>query len=472
MKTLNKVTLLTGLFVSSILVSCKKEFLDRSPYTQIPSGDAVNTVANMNSALTGTYAGLRSTNIYGRTLPVFGDLLADNVFVSVANSGRYLSESTYSVVVNDADVQGLWNDSYNDILRANNIINSSLNTDDVKQIKGEAYALRALNYFNLVKTFAKPYTDDPASPGVPLVLTYDPTLLPKRSTVSEVYTQILADLDQAYSLMSSYRGSAYFSKYAARALAAKVNLYKGDYQTAYTDANDVINNSGFTLVGHDALPGYFASQNPHDAGTKVETLFEVVSDAINNNSYDELAAIYSQGTASLTTYGDLLTTASLYNSYNNTDARKSLILDTVRQKAGGENPAYVVNKYQINTSTIYGVKKVIRLADVYLIAAEAAARLNNADGLVKLNALMAQRDPSLVYTSSGTQLINDIINERRKELAFEGDRFFDLNRLKLAIPRTSEYKTGAIAYGDTRRVLPIPQGEINVNPNVTQNAGY
>jgi hypothetical protein len=467
MKNIKKITLIAGIISASLMGSCKKEFLELEPYTQIPGSEAASTVANMTSALNGAYYGLINTNLYGRTLPVFGDLLGDNVFVSVANSGRYLNEQNYSITVNDGDVSGIWNTSYNDILRANNVISSTITGDGVDQMRGEAYALRALNYFNLVRLFAKPYTDDPAALGVPLVLAFDPNppsdwVLPARNTVGEVYAQILSDLDNAYTLMSTYRGSSYFSKYAARALQAKVNLYKGDYQSAYDQANDVIVNGGFTLVSAAGLPAYFAAQDP--ASGKVETLFQVASDPVNNNSYDELVAIYQQDG----TYGDLLTTKSLYDLYSAEDVRKELIVEGVRNKTAGEDPAYLVMKYS-NENGNYGVKKVLRLSDVYLMRAEAAARLGKPDALTTLNALMAQRDPSLVYASTGQQLLNDIITERRKELAFEGDRFFDLNRLKLPIQRTVEYPTGPIPYGSNKRVLPIPQNELNVNPNIVQN---
>jgi hypothetical protein len=471
MKNLRNTYIITGSLVASLLMgSCKKDFLDQKPYTSIASGDAVKTASDMQIALTGTYAGLRSTNLFGRTIPVFGDLLADNVFVSNANSGRYISENSYSIVINDSDILGIWTDAYKAILRSNNIIDASLNDGaDINQYKGEAYAIRALLYFELVKIYAKSYSDDPASPGVPIVLHYDPKALPNRNTVAEVYTQILSDLEQAYSLMSSYNGSGTFSKYAARALEAKVNLYKGDYQKASDEAKEVIASSGFSLIGKSDLAGYWAAATPHDAGTKVETLFEVVSDAVNNNSYDELSNIYVQGG---TSYGDLLTTKSLYDSYPSTDARKALILVGMRPKIGGENPAYIVNKYPVVTGD-FNDKKVIRLSDVYLIEAEAAARLNQTpDALTSLNTLMAQRDPSTVYASSGAQLLTDITNERRKELAFEGDRFYDLNRLKLDINRTAEYPTGIIKAGDSRRVMPIPQAETNVNPNIKQNSGY
>ncbi|WP_158796397.1 RagB/SusD family nutrient uptake outer membrane protein [Pedobacter sp. L105] len=470
MKNFRNNYIITGGIIASLLLgSCKKDFLDQKPYTSVAAGDAVKTEADLQLALTGAYANLRSSNLYGRTLPVFGDLLADNVFVSSANSGRYISENTYTVVINDGDVAGVWTDAYSTILRANNIIDAALTGGaTVNQIKGEAYAIRALVYFDLVRAYGKPYTDDPNSPGVPIVLHYDPKALPTRNTVAEAYTQILSDLDQAYSLMTAYNGSGTFSKYAARGLAAKVNLNKGDYQKALDEAKDVITASGFSLVGAADLAGYWAAATPHDSGTKQETLFEVVSDAVNNNSYDELSNIYVQGG---TSYGDLLTTKSVYDLYSATDVRKALILIGVRQKTGGENPAYIVNKYPVVTGD-FNDKKVLRLSDVYLVAAEAANRLGSGDATTYLNTLVAQRDPSLVYASTGAQQLTDIITERRKELAFEGDRFYDLNRLKLDINRGAEYSTGVIKYGDTRRVLPIPQSELNVNPNVAQNPGY
>ena len=98
-----------------------------------------------------------------------------------------------------------------------------------------------------------------AAEGVPVVLHYDPTLKPSRSTVQQVYTQIQADLDKAFTSMTEYTGSARFSKYAARALAAKVSFYQGDYEKAYTTAVEVINSGGFTLLTADKVLAYWAS---------------------------------------------------------------------------------------------------------------------------------------------------------------------------------------------------------------------
>jgi hypothetical protein len=455
------------LVIAASLSSCKDSFLDLQPYTQVSIDAAVATEADLLVALRGNYASFRSVNLYGRTIPTIGDLSADNAYISLRNSGRYFAFDQYSITTNNSDYEGMWNDSYTAILRSNNIINSKLTDNaNVNQLKGEAYALRALAYFNLVRNFAKSYTDDPTSPGVPLVMVYDPTLKPTRNTVDEVYKQIEEDLDKAYNLMTVYSGSARFSKYAAKALSAKVSLYKGDYTKAAANAKDVIDNSGFTLVAADKLVAYWASPASNTAAVKTETLFEVSADATLHAGTDELGYIYNQAG-----YGDLLANPELYKLYAETDVRKKLIIVGSRSQA--ENPAHIVNKYS-NVSGDRDDKKVLRLSEVYLIAAEAHYRLaNEVEALKHLKLLVAQRDPELVYASTGPALLEDIILERRKELAFEGDRFYDFNRLKRDIVRVGgNYKVKEIKFGNNFRIGPIPQAERNANTNISQNAGY
>lgn len=468
-KNLN-ILLIGGLVTLLSTVSCTKDFLDQKPYTSVAREDALKTAADIKTALNGTYANLRNGELRGAAVPLLGDLLGDNIYLSTVNIGLFNGENSYSITTDGAYSNRVWFFAYASILQANNIIDAPLNQGaDVMQYKGEAYAIRALLYFDLVRLFGKTFTTDPNSLGVPIDLHYDPAALPKRNTVAEVYTQVMSDLDQAISLMSQYNGSGRFSKYAAIALKAKVSLYKGDYQNAYDLAKDVLNNSGFTPVNRTAVAGYWSAATPHDQGNKVETLFELVSDAFNHNGPDELSMHYVQADNS---EGEMLTTKSLYDTYNAADVRKKLILIGERNRVGGENPAYIVNKYPVLVGD-FNEKKVIRLAEVQLIAAEAAYRTNKeGEALTLLNALVSQRDLSLTYASSGTTLLADIVKERRKELAFEGDRFFDLNRLNQDIMRTEEYPSGIIEAGDYRRVMPIPLGEINVNPNMIQNPSY
>lgn len=467
---LNKIAIITGLIGITALGSCKQDFLDLKPYDSVTATEALKSESDLLVASRGMYAGLRNVDIYGRTIPVIGDLMADNIYISGKNSGRYSAQSNYSVTVTNGEISNNWTASYNVILRANNIINSTVPSSvNVDQYKGEAYAVRALAYFNLVRIFARPYADNPAGPGVPLVLKYDRDNKPGRNTVAEVYTQILADLEQAFTLMTKYSGSSTFSKYAARGLAAKVNLYKGDYATALANANEVITAGGFTPLTTANYGAYWSSPTPNSSSNKLETLFEVSSDNIANLGTDALAYIYSQAG-----YGDMIVNPALHNLYSATDVRKALISSGTR----GGAASLFVNKYpNTQNASDKDDTKVLRLSEVYLIGAESAARLggvNEVEALAKLNYVVSRRDPSLVYASIGAQLISDIITERRKELAFEGDRYFDLNRLQMDVMRSTNYPATArtILYSDTRRVAPIPQAERDVNPGIVQNTGY
>ena len=452
---------------SLVLSSCKKDFLDLKPYTALPVADALKSEADLQVALRGAYAGLRGVDIFGRTIPVLGDIMGDNVYQSAQNTNRYTNYNQYVQNVTDANAQGLWQQGYNVILRCNNIINSPVAASaNVNQYKGEAYSIRALMYFHLVRFFAKPYTEDPNALGVPVVTVFDQNLKPGRSKVSEVYTLILADLTQAYTLMTQFINTSQFSKYAAKALEAKVYLTMGDMPKALTAANDVINNSGFTAVTTVNYAAYWG--NPTIGNTKLETLFEVSSDAVGNLAFDALGYIYNQSG-----YGDMLASDDLANLYSATDVRKTAVMQLGTRAS---LPSWFVRKY-INIATDRDDTKILRLADIYLIAAEASVATSETNAKTFLNFVATRRDASFTgYTSTGAALVNDIITERRKELAFEGDRFHDLNRLKQQINRSTNYPAAArtITYPFNKRLLPIPQVETDANPTIKaqQNPGY
>ena len=449
-----------------VLPACKKEFLDKLPPTALTPELALSSEADLQTALMGTYAGLRATDFFGRSTPVFGDLNADNAYVSLTNSGRYTNFNNYTFTVADGNIVGMWRAAYTAILRANNIINSTIASNtNVNQYKGEAYAVRALCYWYLVRYFAKPYTDDPSALGVPIVLEYDPQAKPARSTITQVYTQIISDLNQAYSLMTLFTNSTQFSKYAAKALQAKVYLSMGDKANAKTAAVDVINNSGFTVVPSASYVAFWAVLTPRI--DKVETLFEVSSNLTASNGFDALANIYNQGG-----YGDLLCADDLYALFEAADIRKSLYTTGTR---GGLPAVFVNNKYPGTNGGEISDTKVLRLSDVYLIAAEASLPGDETGAKTYANYITSRRGATAI-ASSGTQLLEDIITERRKELAFEGDRYLDLQRLKRDIVRSTNYPAAArnIPYSNFRRLFPIPQAEMDANPNIRgqQNPGW
>ena len=461
----NKLMLI--LLFSAALTSCKKDFLELNPPTSLTPDKALGTEADLLVALRGAYSGLRAVDYYGRTVPVLGDIMADNAYQSSQNTNRYTLFNNYSFNPTDGNITGLWTSAYSVILRANNIINSPVaSTVNVDQYKGEAYAVRALSYFTLVRFFARPYTDDPSGMGVPIVLTFDPEAKPARSTIQEVYDLINADLDMAYTLMTKFTNSSQFSKYAAKGLQAKVYLTMGDYPNALTAALDVINNSPFTVVTAANYKAYWTS--PAIRTDKVETLFEVSSDEVNNLAFDALGYLYSQGG----NYGDLLMSDELYAQFEPTDVRLQLY-PTGNRPAGV--PAVFVEKYP----SLLGDRsdtKVLRMSEMYLIAAEAYYMAGDeVNALLYLNYIRERRNATPIV-ATGDALFEAIIEERRLELAFEGDRYFDLQRLMRDVVRSANYPSAAqlIPYSDFRRILPIPQAELDANPNIReqQNPGY
>lgn len=476
--------------VALLSASCKKSFLDQKPYDAAVVSDAIKTEDDMNTALNGMYSSLRATDFYGRTFAVKGDLMADKTFLSSQNSGRYTQFNLYNIVKTDGYASNIWYNSYKAIKNANLVINSGLqaSNDNISQMLSEAFAVRAMVYFDLVRNFAKPYTVAPDALGVPIVTSFEQSAKPARNTVKEVYTQVISDLNKALSLAKFNQGatmtfassktrtlnSSFMTKYAVQALAARVYQNMGDWANAKTAALDVINNSGFTLVPASGLVAYWKGTNP--ITSKTETLFEVTSDANNSVSDGTLANLYvpkSNGGS----YGDILATQEFYNSYSATDVRRALITPSTR--SGQLGTAYYVVKYPIDINV--DDVKILRFAEMPLILAEAYYRTNDpVNALLYLNMVAKQRDPSFTgYVSTGSQILEDILNERAKEFAFEGYRFWDLYRLQRTFvkPQAQDASNNIIQSitvtpNTLNMIFPIPQDEININPNINQNPGY
>jgi len=465
------------------LSSCKKSFLTETPPTAVPVNLAIVTPNDMADAVNGMYVAAKSSSLFGRDIPILGDELADNIYVSISNSGRYLVENNYSYVNTTAEPADIYSQGYYTILQANRIIAAPVAaSNDVNQLKGEAYIMRALTNLMMVNFFGPAFTVSSTAPGISVVTVPSsisgPFVKPARASVASAYTQIISDLDSAYLIMPTTgttlhaTNSEFLSKYAAKAIEARAYLYKGDYTNATAAALLVVQNGGYTLsTTATAFTAYWASPAP--VTNKTETIFELANTATSNNGTNGLDAMYWQTGA----YGDMLATDDLYNQYTATDWRRTLIINGTR--AG--NQAYINNKYpNYANSADKDDLKIIRYAEVLLTLAEGYAQNgDNINGLKYLNQVATNRDPSFLgYTDTGAALIADILNERRKELAFEGLRWFDLKRLNLVINRPQEGATKSypsyptVSTTDFRRLLPIPLGEINANPAIVQNPSY
>lgn len=449
-----------------MLAACSKDFTQKTPNDAVPVDKALNTEADLQAAVNGLYASLRSPALFDNALPVLGDLLADNSYANKNGHGSYIPSYKYNFIAEDGELGQVWRAAYTGILNANFIINAKPASTKALQLKAQALAARALLYFKLVNFYARPYNDNPNVLGVPLVLEYDAYKLPGRKSVAEVYAQIVKDLQAAYATAPEFSSSVTISKWAVQALLAKVYLYMGNNEDAEASAVDVINNSGFTLVPADRYKDYWG--NAAAQTTKEETLFEVDADAAANNYGGDAAFLY-------TGYMDVFASEGLYSLYSLTDVRRLVLVKN------GTGPI-VINKFSNAYNTDQDNPKVMRLSEVYLIAAEASLSGNEDGARTYLNTIAKVRDPffeGFAADVTGDSLKNSIVQERRKELAFEGDRFFDLNRLKRDIVRFDNPGAvqGAllnIPYSDNRRILPIPQSEIQVNATIAgqQNPGY
>jgi hypothetical protein len=248
----------------------------------------------------------------------------------------------------------------------------------------------------------------------------------------------------------------------------------GNWAAAKAAALDVVNNGNYTLTASTGLVGYWAGTTPRT--DKVETMFEVTSDANNSVSDGTLANIYvPKPTGS---YGDILATKALYDSYAATDARKGLYNPSTR--TGQLGTAYYVTKYPINTSS-YDDVKIVRYAEVLLILAEAYYNTSDETNALKyLNMVAIKRDPSFTgYITTGAAVLESILNERSKELAFEGYRFWDLYRLQRSFvkPQAQDAsnaisKSVTVTPATRNFIFPIPFDETLVNSNIQQNDGY
>ena len=247
--------------------------------------------------------------------------------------------------------------------------------------------------------------------------------------------------------------------------------FKGDWGNALATSQDVINTGGYFLVPSNQVVQFWSRNTPRT--DKVEVLFEVVFDAVQNAGLNSLPYFFDQSG-----YGDALAADSFYDLFSLTDVRRNLFLTSSPVRGSVK----VVNKYPNTNSADKDEFKVLRLSEVYLIAAEAAYQTGNEPlALSYVNAIVNRRDPAFPgYSSTGQALLNDILLERRKELAFEGHRYWDIARYNLNVVRVNQagnYPGNVpltIAADNFRRIMPIPQTELDANPNIRsqQNAGY
>ncbi|MEO8294421.1 MAG: RagB/SusD family nutrient uptake outer membrane protein [Gemmatimonadota bacterium] len=421
--------------------------LDTTPKDQLPEDRAITSAGGARAALAGAYNALQSGSYYGGDFYLFGDLSSDNA-VDVGTFNSYADAAGNQLTADNTTIGDIWASIYSAIHRANVLIAKVPGVPDLDpverdQILGEAYFLRALHYHNLVKTFG----------GVPLRLqpaaTVEEASQIARATTAEVYVQILSDLQQSETLITNTSPATQATIGAVKALEARVYLYQSDWANAKAAADAVIG-MGYTLAAN-----YSDLFDPEGQDTP-EDIFKVTFTA------QQYQYMYYWISCSVGGGCELAPTQSLIDAYDPADERLAWSI------SGDTEPDAWGTKYP----TTAGAEDIhaIRFAEVLLIKAEAEAQLNNLQVAVDNYNLLRVRAGVLqdvlgVDVTTQQDVLDAIDHERRLELAFEGDRWFDLVRTG----RVATVLPGVPAF---QYLYPIPQSELDVAPNLAQNPGY
>ena len=481
--------------------------LDQEPYKELSEKNSFKSIQDAQFWVNGMYATLR-TNVYGRSM------YATDAQADFANLARRSSNSDILTEIHNwtlltssnGVIATIWQNYFNAIQNINiglegiptipiSAQGSATSTAQINQNMGELYLARAYYYTYLVTHYCPAY-DESSVYGLPLL--DKPTIndFPNRSTVKETYEFILNDIARAEQLLSNITGSAgkaTFSKDAVAALKARVLLYKEDWAGAYQAANGLISAGTYPLTTTSpTLQNAWEKDGTAETITQLYARYDKGNTAELPNGNDvylgEEKSYYTQKV--LYYYPKLIPTQSFVDLFDDSDFRKSVYIKSTKY----EN-IYLVYKYPDNDvlknstrddPTYLHRPKVFRIAEIYLIAAEAAYKNGDqANAKIYLDRLRTARGiGSVTYTDLWTE----IQNERNRELAFEGFRMADIKRWGLGVVRGTPQNLSAIVSdpadqyyqlnipaGNYKMTWPIPPSDIRYEQgraNWQQNPGW
>jgi len=495
MKKMNNMKKIFSLIMLTlVLFACSEEFLNKQPEDALSTGTYYNNPAEIKTGLVACYKNLQ--NIYNQgDLPLIIELMSDDGKDFGWSSVWHIFTKT-----NSNSQSGIWNNCYKMIVNCNSIIaiidnyepKDATEADLIKAYRGEACFLRALSYFDLVRIYGdvpkvlEPFSDPNAAFGI------------GRASVNDIYNAvIIPDLEFAFA--NCYKKGdnalkneeARATKGAALTILGKVYLTMNNPTKAAETLKKLIVDKA---AGNYSLLADFKSIFQPNNKFNAESIFEVnFNVSAGQPSYwfkwmgvdigKRLGTIYSN---------QLLVEHNLMRDFVNSHELTRYVATVDSGKCPGDTPpiqawvaklspsASTVKNYG-NTGTDYNYM-VTRYADALLMYSEALLATNQKPAaLTYFNEVRKRVRPAELLTEAELTL-DQILHERRMELAFEGHRYFDLVRTKKAIPVITQalmtkvdyddkiYITGPIA--EYQLLLPIPVGEIEKDPTLTQNSGY
>lgn len=483
----NIIFLYASLLLTFTLGSCS-DFLEQEPGSQISIEEQLATRQGVLMALNGTYSELEET-MRSERFAVYADLQGGNLKFtptpSGSNKGRISIPVNLEQVYNfqdleeSSDFESFYDGCYRIINGANLVLENAGNLQDaseseIAQIKAEAYALRGFAHYLLTLVYAQNYSyDNGNQPGIIYIREslQEELSYPSRESVATTYDLILADMETAMQLFTSASALAgpdysYFNALNVKAVMARIALSANQWDRAISLAEEVLQQAGPITPLEDYVSQWNDPEQPLS-----ETLLELTPPRDSGGSLGGSLASHF-GYASTSTFGDYVATADLLDLYAPEDIRGTLFLEKTISTLGTngleDQPYFFTSKFQGEPGY-----PVIRLSEMHLITAEAALRTGASETALEHLNVIRQRAglPSLTNTQD---LEEQVLLERRREFCFEGHLLFDLTRNHRGVSRTD----GCISqncqmnYPSLQFVLPIPQKNINLNQNLTQNEGY
>ena len=487
MKKINISIILMGI----VLLSSCNGFLDVKPSNSAASETSITNVNDAGVAISGLMSKMASSDYYGRNFIMYGDAKGGDF--AIRSQGRGLDALyTFNHSATSNSYSGYWNQIYHNILQANNII---LNIDKLEadgkgsnalsSYKGQALTARALMYFDLVRLYGKPYNMDKTSFGVPLILEpLDASAQPTRSSVEAVYTQVLKDLTDAEPLLSKSVTKGYLNYYANKAIQGRVYLHMDRFDDALAAAESIILDNKYTLYTNEK----WVSSWSLESGS--ESIFELAMYVSEGDLRTGSLGYYLLRNGKITGAMGWFMASDYYLARlgeDTEDVRWGIMdYDESSDERFGSSLKYAGVDLQGDKGSTSAVNiKVIRLSEIYLMAAEAALRKTTPDRTKASNYLneIRKRSPNLEPADIDNITLDMIIDERSKELFAEGHRYFDMIRLNRTIEFNDDFiypavqishRTKTIDRTFYKAILPISQAEMDANPEIAsqQNTGY
>ncbi len=482
-----KLIIIIGVFFT--LVGCSDDFLNTQPADTISSTQLSSNPAALGAILNGVYANLRSFEIGGTTGHI--DYGHRGVLAGLDMMGGDVSQSAFHWYVRFTEYSAriqtsgrtrvIWNTYYTQVAEVNSIINAiGPDTDDAsgKAFRGQALALRGFFTFNAARIYAHTYLGHESDLCIPLPTGQSFDGKP-RSSVQDVYDQIILDLEEAVVLLEGYTRSTKqeVDLAVAQAVLSTVYLEMGNWSAAADMANAA--RSTYGIMGTDEYMGGFSDINNTEAMWGAD---------IDSESSTVFASFFSHFDNTNNGYAGALSVhkvvdAALYGEMSDTDVRKALFVDgagTVNPMAdpAGSIQALGLTPYsniKFRDATFFeGDYIYFRSSELYLVEAEALARMGDANAAQVLFDLVSARDSGYSLSSAtGDALVEEIYFQRRVELWGEGRSWYDLKRLKKPLMRDyagSNHASFGLfnfpAEGNSFR-FQIPEDEINANDAIS-----